>query len=118
MEKRAARKKRHERIRNKIIGTPETPRMSVYRSLNNIYVQLIDDFSGNTLVAASTKEPALSEKIENGGNKEAARMVGQLVAERARDKGIKSVVFDRCGYKYHGRLKEVAEAARKQGLNF
>ena len=118
MDKRMARKKRHQRIRNKIMGTPDRPRMSVYRSLKNIYVQIIDDLAGHTLVSASTQDPAIEEAIENGGNKEAARLVGELVAERALEKDIESVVFDKSGYKYHGRVKEIAEAARDKGLKF
>lgn len=118
MDKREARTRRHNRIRNKITGTPNKPRMNVYRSLKNIYVQLINDLSGHTLVSASTQDPAIRDSIENGGNKEAARMVGELVAERALEKGIETVVFDRGGYKYHGRVKEVAEAARDKGLKF
>ena len=118
MDKRTARKKRHDRIRNKITGTIERPRMSINRSLNNISVQIIDDLAGNTLVSASTVEPALKGEVEHCGNKEAARLVGELVAERALEKGIDSVVFDRSGYKYHGRVKELAEAAREKGLQF
>lgn len=118
MDKRSARKRRHLRVRNKIIGTPERPRMSVYRSLKHIYVQIIDDLKGHTLVSASSLDPAIRDSIENGGNKSAARLVGELVAERALEKDIKTVVFDRGGYKYHGRIKEVAEAAREKGLKF
>ena len=118
MDKRAARKRRHERIRNKITGTPERPRLCVNRSLKNISVQIIDDLSGNTLVSASTVEPAIQEKIEYGGNKEAARTVGKVLADRAVEKGIDKVVFDRSGYKYHGRIKELAESARDYGLKF
>ncbi|MDI3546782.1 MAG: large subunit ribosomal protein [Halanaerobiales bacterium] len=118
MDKRSARKRRHLRVRNKIIGTPERPRMSVYRSLKHIYVQIIDDLKGHTLVSASSLDPAIRDSIENGGNKSAARLVGELVAERALEKDIKTVVFDRGGYKYHGRVKEVAEAAREKGLKF
>lgn len=118
MDKREARERRHNRIRNKITGTPNKPRMNIYRSLKNIYVQLIDDLSGNTLASASTQDPAIRDSIENGGNKEAARMVGELIAERALEKDIEAIVFDRGGYKYHGRVKEVAEAARDKGLEF
>lgn len=118
MDKRAARDRRHKRIRNKIVGRPDKPRLNVYRSLKNIYVQLIDDFAGETLVSASSVDPAIRDEIDNGGNREAAQKVGQLVAERALEKGIKEVVFDRGGYKYHGRVREVAEAAREQGLKF
>ena len=92
-------------------------RVNVYCSLNNIYVQIIDDLSGHTLVSASTLEPAIRETLKYGGNKEAARKVGEIL-KRALEKGIKDVVFDRGGYKYHGRVKEVAEALREKGLNF
>ena len=118
MDKRAARRKRHERIRNKITGTAVKPRMCVNRSLKNISVQLIDDLAGDTLVSASTVEPGIASKIENGGNKEAARLIGETVAERALEQGIETVVFDRSGYKYHGRIKELANAAREKGLKF
>ena len=118
MDKREARKARHQRIRNKITGTPERPRMNISRSLKNIYVQIIDDLSGNTLVSASTEEPGLKGSIDNGGNKEAAKKVGKLVAERALEKDIDNVVFDRGGYKYHGRIKALADAAREKGLQF
>jgi large subunit ribosomal protein L18 len=118
MDKRRKRERRHYRIRNKVIGTPERPRVNVYRSLKNIYVQIIDDLAGHTLVSASSLEPAIRDSVEFGGNKDAAKMVGELVAERALEKGIKDVVFDRGGYKYHGRVKEVAEALREKGLNF
>ncbi len=118
MDKKLARKKRHFRIRNKITGTPERPRMNVYRSLKNIYVQIIDDLAGNTLVAASTRDKAIEDSIKNGSNKEAAKLVGELIAERALEKDIKKVVFDRGGFKYHGRIKELAEAAREKGLEF
>lgn len=118
MDKRAARNKRHDRIRNKIFGTPDRPRMCVNRSLKNMYVQVIDDLSGHTLVSASTRDPAIRDSIEHGGNQEAARMVGELVAERALENGIEKVVFDRAGYNYQGRVQEVAEAARENGLKF
>ena len=116
MSRESARKKRHQRIRNKITGIPGKPRLSVSRSSNNIYVQIIDDLAGHTLVAASSEEPSVREEINHGGNKEAARLVGELAAERALEQGIEEVVFDRSGYKYHGRVAEVAEAAREKGL--
>jgi len=116
--KNEARLRKHLRVRKKISGTPERPRLNVYRSLKNIYAQIIDDKSGRTLVAASTLDEAIKGKIQNGGNKEAAREVGKLIAQRALDKGITSVVFDRGGYIYHGRVKELAEGAREAGLNF
>ena len=109
------RKIRHARVRKKISGTPEMPRLCVYRSLNNIYVQVIDDVAGNTLVSASSLDKAIEG---NGGNKTAARAVGKLVAERCKAKGIDTVVFDRGGYVYHGRVAELAEGAREGGLEF
>jgi len=118
MDKRIKRKKRHLRVRNKVVGTPDRPRVNVSRSLKNIYVQIIDDLTGHTLVSASTLEPAVKDSLDNGGNKDAAKKVGGVLGERALEKGIKDVVFDRAGYKYHGRVKEVAEALREKGLNF
>ena len=109
-----ARVKRHKRIRGKISGTAECPRLCVYRSLNNIYAQIIDDTKGVTLCQASS----LDKTIEGGGNKEAAREVGKLVAQRAKELNITDVVFDRGGNIYHGRVKELAEGARESGLNF
>ena len=111
----AQRLKRHKRVRSKVFGTTERPRLNVFRSEKNIYAQVIDDVAGNTLVAASS----LDKEIEgNGGNKTAARAVGKLVAERAKAKGIDTVVFDRGGYLYHGRVAELAEGAREGGLEF
>ena len=107
--------KRHKRVRAKISGTSSTPRLCVYRSLNNISAQIIDDTKGVTLVSASTLEKGFEG---NGGNKEAARKVGETIAERAKDKGITVVVFDRGGYVYHGRVKELADGARDGGLQF
>ncbi len=118
MDKRSKRKRRHLRVRNKVVGTPEKPRVNVSRSLKNIYVQIIDDLTGHTLVSASTLEPTVKDSLDNGGNKDAAKKVGGVLAERALEKGIKDVVFDRAGHKYHGRVKEVAEALREKGLNF
>lgn len=111
-----ARTRRHIRVRKKISGTSECPRLNVYRSLKHIYAQIIDDTTGKTLVAASTLDASL--KGTNGGNKEAARAVGKLLAEKATAAGIKDVVFDRGGYIYHGRVMELAEGAREGGLNF
>jgi len=108
------RRRVHDRIRAKLSGTAERPRLNVYRSLNHIYVQVIDDAHGVTLVSAST----VSAKIRTGGNVSAAREVGKIVAERAQEKGIKKVVFDRGGYLYHGRIKALADAAREAGLEF
>ena len=107
----------HSRIRAKMSGTAERPRLNVYRSLNHIYTQLIDDSTGTTIVSAST----VSKKGEGktaGGNVEAAKTVGKLIAERGLEKGIKKVVFDRGGYLYHGRIKALADAAREAGLEF
>ncbi len=106
---------RHKRVRAKISGTNEMPRLNVYRSNSNIYAQIIDDTKGTTLVSAST----LDKEFEGfGGNKEAAKKVGMMIAKRALDKGIENVVFDRGGYIYHGRVKELAEGAREGGLKF
>ena len=110
-----ARQKRHSRVRGKISGTAERPRLNVYRSLNHIYAQLIDDGKGVTLATASSVEKDFGM---NGGNKEAAKKVGELIAKRAAEKGITEVVFDRGGYIYHGRVKELAEGAREGGLKF
>ncbi|MDD6807367.1 MAG: 50S ribosomal protein L18 [Oscillospiraceae bacterium] len=110
-----ARLKRHKRVRGKISGTAQRPRLSVYRSLENIYAQVIDDVAGVTLVSASTAEKSFKNY---GGNKEAAREVGKILAERAAKKNITEVVFDRGGYVYHGRVQELAEGAREGGLKF
>ncbi|HSM55408.1 MAG TPA: 50S ribosomal protein L18 [Candidatus Sulfomarinibacteraceae bacterium] len=117
-ESREARKRRHRRIRAKISGTAERPRLNVYRSLSNIYAQVIDDQVGHTLVAASTVESDLSSELEGKTKKEQAAVIGRVVAERALEAGISQVVFDRGGYPYHGRVKAVAEAARESGLKF
>lgn len=109
------RERRHLRVRRKISGTAECPRLCVYRSNNNIFVQVIDDVKGNTLVQASTLDKEVKTKHSN---KEAAREVGTLIAKRALEKNIKTVVYDRGGYVYHGVIKEVAEAAREAGLEF
>jgi len=116
--KNKVRVRRHTRVRKKISGTPERPRLNVYRSLNHIYAQVIDDAAGNTLVSASTLDEALKGTLPGGGNKEAAKAVGLLIAKKALDKGIKTVVFDRGGYIYHGRVKELADGAREGGLEF
>ena len=108
-----ARLRRHKRVRKAISGTPACPRLCVFRSLKNIYAQIIDDVKGATLVSASSLE------LEgNGGNKEAAKAVGELVAKKALEKGIENVVFDRGGYIYHGRVQELADGAREAGLKF
>lgn len=111
----AQRIKRHKRVRSKISGTPERPRLNVFRSETNIYAQIIDDTKGVTLVSASSLEKSFEGK---GGNIEAAKKVGQIVAERAKAAGIDAVVFDRGGYLYHGRVKALAEGAREGGLQF
>ena len=110
-----ARARRHARVRGKVTGTAERPRLNVYRSLNHIYAQVIDDVKGATIAAASSTEKDFGM---TGGNKEAARKVGELIAKRAAEKGITEVVFDRGGYVYHGRVKELAEGAREGGLKF
>jgi large subunit ribosomal protein L18 len=113
-----ARLRRQAHIRKTVSGTPERPRLSVFRSLNHIYAQIIDDNAGCTLAAASTVDQAIRDRVAEMTKTEQARVVGEVVAERALSKGIKSVVFDRGGYKYHGRVKALAEAARKAGLDF
>ena len=113
-----SRKKRHRRVRVKINGTAVRPRLNVFRSSKHIYAQVIDDQSGRTLAAASSLEPQLRSELVSGGNREAARKVGVLLGKKAIDQGIKDVVFDRGGYLYHGRVKELAEGAREAGLNF
>lgn len=115
--KNTTRRRIHERIRKKLLGTSERPRLNVYRSLNHIYVQVIDDLDGKTLVAASTAE-GKKESRTTGGNLAAAKNIGKAIAERAQAKGIKQVVFDRGGYIYHGRIKALADAAREAGLKF
>ena len=112
---RGQRIKRHNRVRGKISGTAERPRLCVFRSENNIYAQIIDDVAGHTLVSASSVEKAFEG---NGGNIEAAKKIGAVIAERALQKGIEEVVFDRGGYIYHGRVKALAEGAREAGLKF
>lgn len=112
------RKRRHWRIRKKIFGTPERPRLAVFGSLKHMYAQIIDDTKGHTIVSVSTLEKELRENLRHTGNIEAARAVGRLIAERAINIGIKRVVFDRGGHSYHGRVKALAEAAREAGLEF
>ena len=115
MDKNVQRLKRHRRVRGKISGTAERPRLNVYRRTNHIYAQIIDDTKGATLVTASSTEKDFGMP---GGNKEAARKVGKLIGERAKAAGIGAVVFDRGGYLYHGRVQELAEGARESGLEF
>ena len=119
--KKTAREKRlarHKRIRRKVFGTPERPRLCVYRSLRHMHAHIIDDVAGQTLVSASTTEPVLRKELKSTGNKEAAAAVGRLIAQRALEKGIMQVVFDRGGFLYHGRIAAVADAAREAGLKF
>lgn len=115
--KNATRRRVHKRIRKKMVGTSERPRLNVYRSLNHIYVQVIDDLKGETVVAANSAEGQKGEK-RTGGNVASAKAVGKVIAERAKQKGISKVVFDRGGYIYHGRVKALADAAREAGLEF
>jgi len=110
--------RKHIRVRKKIFGTSDRPRLCVFRSAKHIYAQIIDDTKGTTLVAASTLDKALEGKLASTGNKAAAREVGKLIGSKALEKGIKQVVFDRGGYLYHGRVKELAEGAREAGLEF
>ena len=109
---------RHERVRKSIFGTPERPRLCVYRSLKNISVQIIDDVNGTTLVAASTLDKDIKAQAAYGGNKEAAKLVGEAAAKKALAKGIETISFDRGGFLYHGRVKELADGAREAGLKF
>ena len=130
IQRNVTRQKVHSRIRRKVQGSAERPRLNVYRSLNHIYVQLIDDASQSTIVSASTgegkgakrekkkSEGPKGDKKRTGGNIASAREVGKLIAQRAQEKGVKKVVFDRGGYLYHGRIKALAEAAREAGLEF
>ena len=108
----------HKRVRRRVIGTPERPRLCVYRSLDHIYAQVVDDRSGRTLVAASSVDKKIREGAKTGGNVAAAKAIGKTIAERAKAKGVTKVVFDRGGYLYHGRVKALAEAAREAGLQF
>lgn len=112
------RTKRQFRIRKRVVGTPERPRLSVYRSIKNIYAQIVDDSKGVTLVAASTLTDGATDGLKSSGNAEAAKRVGQLIAKKAREAGITRVVFDRGGNLYHGRIKALAEGAREGGLEF
>ena len=114
----AARMKRHYRIRNKVNGTAQRPRLAVFRSCKHIYAQIIDDAAGNTLASASTTEPEIASKAEHTSTVEAAKAVGEAIAKKALEKGIAEVIFDRGGYIYHGKVKALAEAAREAGLQF
>ncbi|HKD02795.1 MAG TPA: 50S ribosomal protein L18 [Terriglobales bacterium] len=117
LSKNTTRRHVHDRIRKKVVGTAERPRLNVYRSLNHIYVQVIDDLKGATIVAASTAEGKKGER-KTGGNVASAKDLGKTIAQRAKAKGISKVVFDRGGYIYHGRVKALADAAREAGLQF
>jgi large subunit ribosomal protein L18 len=116
-QRNAVRQRVHDRIRKKLRGTPARPRLNVYRSVNHIYAQVIDDIDGKTLVSASTAEGEKKAR-KTGGNVASAKEVGKLIAQRAQEKGVKKVVFDRGGYLYHGRIKALADAAREAGLEF
>jgi len=119
INKNVSRKARHTRVRKRVEGTPERPRLNVYRSSNNIYAQVIDDRAGRTLASASTLDASLrQDKKGSGGNVSAAQTVGTLVAERAKAAGVTKVVFDRGGYLYHGRVQALADSAREGGLEF
>ncbi|MDR0468476.1 MAG: 50S ribosomal protein L18 [Peptococcaceae bacterium] len=118
INRKAVRQKKHLRIRKNIVGTPDCPRLAVFRSLQHIYAQLIDDTKGVTLLSASTLEAPLKGTLDNTGNVEAAKKVGLEIGKKAVDKGIAEVVFDRGGNIYHGRVKALAEGAREAGLNF
>ena len=117
-DRRENRRERHKRVRKKVKGTGERPRMAIFKSSTHIYVQLIDDKKAHTITSASTLDPAFKQKMTSTGNIPAAKLVGQILAERALDKGIEKVVFDRGGFIYHGRIKALAESAREAGLKF
>ncbi len=118
VDRKKVRLRKHVRVRKKISGTSARPRLAVFRSARHIYAQIIDDVAGTTLVAASTLDEAIKGTVGYTGNKDAAKAVGKLVAEKAKQKGISQVVFDRGGYLYHGRVKELADGAREAGLEF
>src|SRR5256885_12890448 len=115
VSKNESRQRIHQRFRKRMMGTPERPRLNVYRSLNHLYAQLVDDMAGRTLVSANTAEGGKKDK-KTGGNLGAAKQIGKTIAERAKEKGISKVVFDRGGYLYHGRIKALADAAREASL--
>ena len=118
LSKDAHRRRVHARVRSRLVGTPERPRLNVYRSVAHIYVQVIDDRSGRTIVSASSVDKETKKGLKGGGNIASAKAVGKIVAERAKAAGVTQVVFDRGGYKYHGRVKALADAAREAGLKF
>jgi large subunit ribosomal protein L18 len=115
---RVARERRHARVRSKVSGTSQRPRLNVYRSLNHIYAQIVDDSQGHTLLAVSSLDPSLRKSLAGKSKSEQAAVVGKALAERASEADINQVVFDRGGYKYHGRVKRLAEASREGGLEF
>ena len=117
-QKKFRRGRAHRRIRGKVVGVGERPRLSVFKSRKYVYAQIIDDRKGETVVSASSLEPGLKAELEGTANRAAARKVGETLAERAKEKGIERVVFDRGGYVYHGKVKEIAEGARDKGLKF
>jgi large subunit ribosomal protein L18 len=117
-DKRLARKRRHTRVRKTVEGTEEKPRLCIFRSIRSIYAQVIDDSQGFTVTSASSLEPGMKDKIAGKNKTECADMIGALIAQRSLEKGVKKVVFDRGGYRYHGRIKALADAARKAGLDF
>ena len=118
INKEVNRKARHSRVRKKLSGTPQKPRLNVYKSNTNIYAQIIDDIAGKTLVSASTLDKDLKGVLDSASNKEAAKKVGEALGKKALDNGIEEVVFDRSGYLYHGKVKELADGAREAGLKF
>ena len=118
LSRNAHRQRVHRRVRQNVAGTPERPRLCVFRSINHIYVQVIDDREGRTLAAASSLDKEVRKQLKGGGNVAAAKVVGKAIAERALAAGVTAVVFDRSGYKYHGRIKALADAARETGLKF
>ena len=118
IDRRGARLRRHARVRKHVVGTPERPRLNVFRSLRHIYAQVIDDSQGSTLVSASTVDREIEAQVQGLSKAEQAQVVGKVVAERAMSRGIKKVVFDRGGYQYHGRVKALADGAREGGLEF
>ena len=118
LDRKYARIKKHNRVRKRVFGTSERFRLCVFKSLNHIYAQIIDDVSGSTLVSVSTLSPDVRDRIKYGGNIEAAKAVGETIGKRAVEKSISNVVFDRGGYPYHGRVRALAEAAREAGLTF
>ena len=117
-KKEIARLKRHRRVRKKICGTKKRPRVSVYKSHTNLYVQFVDDIKGETLTSFSTRDKKLKQTFSYGGNIQAAALLGEMLAKKAKAKGFKEILFDRGGYPYHGRIKALAESARKHGLEF